>query len=79
MTPHDIGIAMFAGMAVLLLARVPVGVAMLVAGGTGYVAITGWSPLLNTLKTLPSSRVSSYTLSVIPLFLAMGEFATKWE
>jgi tripartite ATP-independent transporter DctM subunit len=77
MSPHDIGIAMFAGVAVLLLARVPVGIAMLVAGGLGYAAITGWWPLLNTLKTMPFSRFSSYTLSVIPLFLLMGEFATK--
>lgn len=77
MSPHDIGVAMFAGVALLLLARVPVGTAMLVAGGLGYAAIAGWWPLLNTLKTLPFSRFSSYTLSVIPLFLLMGEFATK--
>jgi tripartite ATP-independent transporter DctM subunit len=76
-SPHDIGIAMFAGVAVLLVARVPVGIAMLLAGGAGYAAITGLWPLLNTLKTLPFSRFSSYTLSVIPLFLLMGEFATK--
>jgi tripartite ATP-independent transporter DctM subunit len=76
-TPQDIGAAMFGGIALLLLARVPVGVAMLVAGGAGYAAIAGWWPLLNTLKTLSFSRFSSYTLSVIPLFLLMGEFATK--
>jgi len=77
MTPHDVGIAMFAAVAVLLLARLPVGIAMLVAGAGGYAAIAGLWPLLNTLKTLPFSRFSSYTLSVIPLFLLMGEFATK--
>jgi len=77
MSPHDIGIAMFVAVAVLLLARVPVGVAMLIAGAGGYAAIAGLWPLLNTLKTLPFSRFSSYTLSVIPLFLLMGEFATK--
>jgi tripartite ATP-independent transporter DctM subunit len=76
-TPQDIGAAMFGGIALLLLARVPVGIAMLVAGGAGYAAIAGWWPLLNTLKTLSFSRFSSYTLSVIPLFLLMGEFATK--
>jgi C4-dicarboxylate transporter DctM subunit len=77
MTSHEIGIAMFGGIAVLLVARVPVGIAMLIAGGAGYAAIAGWWPLLNTLKTLPFSRFSSYTLTVIPLFLLMGEFATK--
>ncbi|WP_337876233.1 TRAP transporter large permease [Elioraea sp.] len=77
MNPHDIGVAMFAGVAALLVARVPVGVSMLLSGAIGYAAITGLWPLLNTLKTLPFSRFSSYTLSVIPLFLLMGEFATK--
>jgi tripartite ATP-independent transporter DctM subunit len=76
-SPLEVGIAMFAAIALLLLARVPVGVAMLLAGGAGYAAISGLWPLLNTLKTLPFSRFSSYTLSVIPLFLLMGEFATK--
>ena len=50
---------------------------MLLAGGIGYAGITGPEPLLNNLKTLTFSRFSSYTLSIIPLFLLMGEFATK--
>lgn len=77
MTPFDIGVAMFAGVVAMLVLRVPVGVAMLVAGGLGYVAITGWTPLLNSLRTLTFSRFSSYTLSIIPLFLLMGELATR--
>ena len=77
MTPFEIGAAMFAGVMLLLVLRVPVAVAMLVAGGLGYAAITGWWPLLNTLKTLTFSRFSSYTLSIIPLFLLMGELATR--
>ncbi len=77
MSSYDIGIAMFAGVVVLLALRVPVALAMLLSGGLGYAAITGPEPLLNTLKTLTFSRFSSYTLSIIPLFLLMGEFATK--
>lgn len=76
MSSYDIGVTMFGGVILMLVLRVPVAVAMLLAGGLGYAAITGWWPLLNTLKTLTFSRFSSYTLSIIPLFLLMGEFAT---
>ncbi|XWN33500.1 MAG: TRAP transporter large permease [Devosia sp.] len=77
MSPYEIGIAMFVGVIVLLVLRVPVAVAMLIAGGAGYAAITGWWPLLNTLKSMTYSKFASYTLSIIPLFVLMGEFATR--
>jgi tripartite ATP-independent transporter DctM subunit len=73
----DIGMWMFAGALVLIALRMPVGVAMLLVGGVGYAAINGADPLLNTLKTLTFSKFANYTLTVIPLFLLMGEFATK--
>jgi tripartite ATP-independent transporter DctM subunit len=77
MSPFEIGLVMFAGAFVLLMLRMPVAVAMLLVGGLGYAAIAGWWPMLNTLKTMTFSKFSSYTLSVIPFFLLMGEFATK--
>ncbi|WP_075221392.1 TRAP transporter large permease [Acuticoccus yangtzensis] len=77
MSSFDIGVAMFAGAVILIMLRMPVGVAMLVAGILGYASLIGWSPLLNTLKTMTFSRFSSYTLCVIPFFLLMGELATK--
>jgi C4-dicarboxylate transporter, DctM subunit len=73
----DIGIWMFVASLALIALRMPVAVAMLLAGGLGYAAINGPGPLLNTLKTMTFSKFSNYTLSVIPLFLLMGEFATK--
>jgi tripartite ATP-independent transporter DctM subunit len=77
MSNYEIGVAMFVGVLGMLALRVPVAVAMLVAGGLGYASILGWGPLLANLKTLMFSRFSSYNLSIIPLFLLMGEFATK--
>ena len=68
---------MFGGALVLIGLRLPVGPAMLLAGGLGYAAINGWVPLLANLKSMTYSKFSSYTLSVIPLFLLMGEFAGK--
>jgi tripartite ATP-independent transporter DctM subunit len=77
MTDFGIGLLMFGGALVLIALRMPVGVAMLLVGGLGYAGLSGWDRLFATLNTLTFSRFSSYTLSVIPLFLLMGDFATK--
>ena len=77
MTDFDLGILFFALTLLVIMLRVPVGLAMLVMGGIGYSLIAGWDPLLNTLKSSTYGRFSSYTLSVVPLFLLMGQFATK--
>jgi tripartite ATP-independent transporter DctM subunit len=65
------------GLMLLLLAlRMHIGMAMFVAGSIGYVWIAGSAPLLNYLKTAAWARYSIYDLSVVPLFLLMGQFAT---
>lgn len=61
----------------LLALRIHVGVAMLVTGIGGYVMLIGWSPLLAYLKTAAFGRYSVYDLSVVPLFLLMGQFALR--
>lgn len=75
MSGVELGVLMFAVLVVLLVLRMPIGVAMLVTGMAGYVMLSGWEPLINYLKTGLYYRVSSYSLSVIPLFLLMGQFA----
>jgi C4-dicarboxylate transporter DctM subunit len=72
------GMTLFSALMLLLLVRVPIGVAMFMIGATGYVWFTGWewTPLLNSLKNLAYARLSNYDLVVIPLFLLMGQFAT---
>lgn len=64
-------------MVVLLAIRVPVAIAMLVAGLGGYAALSGVDPLLSYLKTAAFWRFASYDFSVIPMFLLMGEFASR--
>ena len=68
---------MFFGALGVIALRLPVGAAMLLAGALGYAAINGWGPLLATLKTMTYSKFANYNLSVIPLFLLMGEFAGR--
>lgn len=62
---------------VLIALRMPVGVAMFVVGAVGFVTMTSWSAFLGFLNTAPFGRVSNYSLSIVPLFLLMGQFATQ--
>ena len=73
-----VGFVIFGVLMLLLVLRVPIGIAMFSVGALGYVYLTGGDalPLLNSLKNLAYARLSNYDLVVIPLFLLMGQFAT---
>ena len=73
-----VGSIIFAILMVMLVIRIPIGIAMFVTGAGGYLALTGYefTPLLNILKQVGYARLSNYDLVVIPLFLLMGQFAT---
>jgi C4-dicarboxylate transporter, DctM subunit len=75
--PLLVGAALFAGMLVLMAVRVPIAIAMFVPGAIGYVALSSEAALLSNLKGAVFARFSVYDLSVIPLFLLMGQFATQ--
>ena len=77
MTPTTIGLLIFAGMLVLMALRTPIAVAMFIPGALGYWAMANDMALLNLLKGSAVARLTVYDLSVIPLFLLMGQFATQ--
>ncbi len=66
----------FLGMFALMALRVPIGVAMGIAGVGGFALLTGLKPALNLLANVPLSVVTDYNLSVIPMFVLMGAFAS---
>ncbi|WBU56664.1 TRAP transporter large permease [Paracoccus sediminicola] len=70
------GLTGFAVLLALMAVRVPIAVAMLTTGIGGYWLVNGTVPMLAYLKTNTFYQFSSYSLSVIPLFVLMGEFAT---
>ena len=76
MTGIEWGALMFGVMLLLLAARVHIGMAMLLSGSIGYVFVAGFDPLMSYFKTAAYARFSVYDLSVVPLFLLMGQFAT---
>ncbi len=61
----------------LIFLRLPIGLAMLIVGLVGSWQVYGSAPpLLNQLKTLAYGQFSTHSLSIVPLFLLMGQFAT---
>lgn len=76
MSGATIGLIMGVVMMAMLALRVQIGIAMFLTGSIGYVWVSGWDPLLAYLKNAPYGRFSLYDLSVVPLFLLMGQFAT---
>ncbi|MGE0502921.1 MAG: TRAP transporter large permease [Rhizobiaceae bacterium] len=76
MTNLEIGVWSFPVLLVLIFLRIPIGLAMLVCGLVGSWLVMGSpTPILAKLKNETFSTFSSYSLSIIPLFLLMGQFA----
>lgn len=77
MTNLELGIASFPVLILLIFLRIPIGLAMLICGAVGsYLIFGSWTPILAKLKGDTYTTFSSYSLSIIPLFLLMGQFAT---
>ncbi|HEY7434230.1 MAG TPA: TRAP transporter large permease [Methylomirabilota bacterium] len=77
MSAVEIGLLLFAAMLALMALRVPIAIAMFIPGAVGYALLASVPALLNHLKGAAWARLSLYDLSVIPLFLLMGQFATQ--
>jgi len=78
MTGLELALAGFALMLLAIFLRVPIGVAMAVTGFVGTWIVLGRpSASLSQLKTLTYDTFKNYNLSIVPLFLLMGQFATK--
>jgi C4-dicarboxylate transporter DctM subunit len=75
MSPQMIGILGILLMFVFLAMRMYIGIAMGLVGFIGLGTIVGFSSGASILGITPLAEGSSYTLSVIPLFVLMGQFA----
>lgn len=62
---------------ILIFLRVPIGLSMLLLGLVGSWLVYGSvPPVLNQMKTLAYVQYSNHSLSIVPLFLLMGQFAS---
>jgi len=64
------------GLLALIFLRVPVAISLGLVGFLGYAAIEGWSRAATVLGQAPFDIAGAYALSVVPLFVLMGELAS---
>ncbi|MDY6859776.1 MAG: TRAP transporter large permease [Pseudomonadota bacterium] len=62
---------------VLLLSGMPISLALAAVGTIGTAAIIGWGPSLSLLGQTFFDNSRNYSLSVLPLFLMMGNFVVQ--
>lgn len=77
MSNIEVGLIAIPVLIALIFLRMPIGLAMLACGlgGTAYL-LGDWNVVLAKMKTETYSTFSNYSLSIVPLFLLMGQFAT---
>jgi C4-dicarboxylate transporter, DctM subunit len=75
MTPTVAGIVGIVAMLLLIFWGTPIGLAMGAVGFVGFALMNGLDPAFSMLGLSPYSSVASYTLTVLPLFILMGQFA----
>lgn len=62
--------------AILMLCEVPVAFTLGIAGASGMLILKGTHFTQASLSAIPYSTVSSYTLTLVPMFILMGLFAS---
>ena len=75
MSPLIVGCISIALLFFLMAWQMPIGLAMALSGFLGFAYLRGLGPALELLGTVPYRTAAAYTMSVIPLFVLMGNFA----
>jgi tripartite ATP-independent transporter DctM subunit len=72
-----IGLAGLAALIALIAVRMPIAYAMILVGGGGMMILSDPHIVLAQLKNLAYSQFSIYDLSVLPMFVLMGNVASR--
>lgn len=76
MNTIELALWSFPVLLLMIFVRIPIGLSMLLCGlGGAWLVYGNVAPILSQLKQVSYSTFSNYSLSVIPLFLLMGQFA----
>lgn len=67
----------FAALLALILLRVPIAFAMGLVGTIGFAIMVSWNAALAMIASVTYETGLAYTLSVVPLFILMGNFVTR--
>src|SRR5690242_677755 len=77
MSPDAVAVIGFVSLFVLMLLRVPVGMAMGLVGVTGFSYLVNGDAALKIVGHTSMRTVTDYTFGVIPMFLLMGAFVSN--
>ncbi len=77
MTDTAIGLLGIAGLFGLMILRTPVGIAMLITGFVGIYVLDGARTANAVMVTETYSSVANYSLTVVPLFVLLGNVASR--
>jgi tripartite ATP-independent transporter DctM subunit len=72
-----VGLGGLAFLVLLIAIRVPIAYAMILVGGIGVSLLNGTAIFMSQLKDLAYIQFSIYDLSVIPMFVLMGNIASR--
>ena len=77
MDPILVGLLGIVALLVLLFLGVHIGMAMVIVGFIGCIFVTGGNvtAAMGYLKTVPFTTSATFNLSVIPMFVLMGQIA----
>lgn len=75
MNPVTAGLVGFAVLILLMFLRIPVGFVMTIVGVAGFAYLASWDAALSLFARDYFATFSSYNLTVIPLFILMGQIA----
>ena len=67
----------FAAMLLLVFLRLPIAYAMAVVGVGGFAILVGWDPAMALVGQIARDTAQSYALSVVPLFILMGNLVSR--
>src|SRR5206468_10581400 len=76
MSNEAVAVIGFVVLFILMLLRVPVGMAMGLVGVTGFGYLVGFSPAMKLVGQTTMRTVTDYTFGVIPMFLLVGAFVS---
>ncbi len=74
MSPLTVGIIGICLMLFFMACRMSIGLAMALVGFLGYAYLRGLGPALDMVGMVPYRQAAAYTMSVLPLFVVMGNF-----
>jgi tripartite ATP-independent transporter DctM subunit len=77
MDPFVFSIILIIGLFVLIFLRMPIALAMALAGVVGYIQLSSFASLQFYLSTAWVDKFMSYDFAIVPLFILMGHLATR--